>query len=61
MTQEIFKKKLLYRDIEEIKHFDFNLSKIQKIKKISFKNIFTCRINKDMEHCHSLVLQDLHL
>ena len=47
LTQEIFKKKLLYRDIEEIKHFDFNLSKIQKIKKrFHSKNIFTCRINK---------------
>ena len=40
LTQEIFKKKLLYRDIEEIKHFDFNLSKIQKIKKDFIQKIF---------------------
>jgi len=39
-TQQIFKNKLLYDDIKEIKNFDTNLLKIKKIKKDFIQKIF---------------------
>ncbi len=39
-TQQIFKNKLLYNDIKEIRNFDTNLFKIKKIKKDFIQKIF---------------------
>lgn len=40
LTQKIFKKKLLYNDINEIKNFDNNLSQIKSVKKDFIQKIF---------------------
>ena len=39
-TQQIFKNKLLYNDIKEIRNFDTNLFKIKRIKKDFIQKIF---------------------